>query len=178
MREKVSLELKAEALRLLKTGLSVSLVSKQLKIPSGVLQTWSQIYAKEGVKGLAAYPKNICSGDIKAKILWSYREKRVPLHTLSAEYSVPYSSVCRCVSTYRRQGKAGLDGVVIDIMDVMRSGDTLEEALSKAELKHKLKVAMNELEYLRAENALLKKVKALMEAEERKNKRLHKPSSH
>lgn len=178
MREKVSLELKAEALRLLKTGLSVSLVSKQLKIPSGVLQTWSQIYAQEGVKGLAAYPKNICSGDIKAKILWSYREKRVPLHLLSAQYSVPYSSVCRCISTYRRQGKAGLDGVVIDIMDVMRSGDTLEEALSKAELKHKLKVAMNELEYLRAENALLKKVKALMEAEERKNKRLRKPSSH
>ena len=54
MREKVSLELKAEALRLLKTGLSVSLVSKQLKIPSGVLQTWSQIYAKEGVRGLAS----------------------------------------------------------------------------------------------------------------------------
>ena len=178
MRQKASLELKAEALGLLKTGLSVSLVSKQLKIPSGVLQTWSQIYAKEGVKGLAAYPKNICSGDIKAKILWSYREKRVPLHTLSAEYSVPYSCVCRCISTHRRQGKAGLDGVVINIMDVMRSGDTLEEALSKAELKHKLKVAMNELEYLRTENALLKKVNALMEAEERKNKRLHKPSSH
>ena len=46
MREKVLLELKVEALRLLKTGLSVSSVSKQLKIPSGVLQTWSQIYAK------------------------------------------------------------------------------------------------------------------------------------
>ena len=79
MRQKVSLELKVEALGLLKTGLSVSSVSKQLKIPSGVLQTWSQIYAREGVKGLAAYPKNICSGDIKAKILWSYRKKRVPL---------------------------------------------------------------------------------------------------
>ena len=178
MRQKASLELKAEALGLLKTGLSVSSVSKQLKIPSGVLQTWSLIYSKEGIKGLAAYPKNICTGSIKDKILWKYREKRVPLHTLSAEYSVPYSSVCRCVSTYRRQGKAGLDGVVIDIMDIMRSGDTLEEALSKAELKHKLKVAMNELEYLRAENALLKKVKALMEAEERKNKRSRKPSSH
>ena len=178
MREKVSLELKVEALGLLKTGLSVSSVSKQLKIPSGVLQTWSQIYAREGVKGLAAYPKNLCSGDIKDKILWSYRKKRVPLHLLSAQYSVPYTSVCRCISTYRRQGYAGVEGVVIDMMEVMRSGDTLEEALSKAELKHKLKVAMNELEYLRAENALLKKVKALMEAEERKNKRSRKPSSH
>ena len=178
MRQKVSLELKVEALGLLKTGLSVSSVSKQLKIPSGVLQTWSQIYAREGVKGLAAYPKNLCSGDIKDKILWSYRKKRVPLHTLSAQYSIPYSSVCRCISTYRRQGYAGVEGAVIDMMEVMRSGDTLEEALSKAELKHKLKVAMNELEYLRAENALLKKVKALMEAEERKNKRSRRPSSH
>ena len=178
MREKVSLELKVEALGLLKTGLSISSVSKQLKIPSGVLQTWSQIYAKEGMKGLAAYPKNICSGDIKDKILWSYRKKRVPLHLLSAQYSVSYSSVCRCISTYKRKGNAGAEGAVIDIMEVMRSGDTLEEALTKAELKQKLKEAMNELDYLRAENALLKKVKALMEAEERKNKRLHKPSSH
>ena len=178
MRQKASLELKAEALGLLKRGLSVSSVSKQLKIPSGVLQTWSLIYAKEGERGLAAYPKNICTGSIKDKILWKYREKRVPLHTLSAQYSIPYSSVCRCISTYRRQGYAGVEGAVIDMMEVMRSGDTLEEALSKAELKHKLKVAMNELEYLRAENALLKKVKALMEAEERKNKRSRRPSSH
>ena len=75
MRPKVSLELKVEALGLLKTGLSVSSVSKQLKIPSGVLQTWSLIYAKEGERGLAAYPKNICTGSIKDKILWKYREK-------------------------------------------------------------------------------------------------------
>ena len=178
MRQKVSLELKMEALKLLQTGLSVQSVSKQFRITSGELQTWSLIYAKEGERGLAAYPKNICTGSIKDKILWKYREKRVPLHTLSAQYSIPYSSVCRCISTYRRQGYAGVEGAVIDMMEVMRSGDTLEEALSKAELKHKLKVAMNELEYLRAENALLKKVKALMEAEERKNKRSRKPSSH
>ena len=178
MRPKVSLELKMEALKLLQTGLSVQSVSKQFRITSGELQTWSLIYAKEGERGLAAYPKNICTGSIKDKILWKYREKRVPLHTLSAQYSIPYSSVCRCISTYRRQGYAGVEGAVIDMMEVMRSGDTLEEALSKAELKHKLKVAMNELEYLRAENALLKKVKALMEAEERKNKRSRRPSSH
>ena len=167
-----------EALRLLQSGMSVQSVSKRLGVLHGELQTWSLIYEKEGEKGLAVYPKNMCTDDIKDKILWKYRKKRVPLHTLSAQYSIPYSSVCHCISTYRRQGYAGVEGVVIDMMEVMRSGDTLEEALSKAELKHKLKVAMNELEYLRAENALLKKVKALMEAEERKNKRLHKPSSH
>ena len=54
MSQKASLELKVEALGLLKTGLSISSVSKQLKIPSGVLQTWSQIYAKEGVKGVTS----------------------------------------------------------------------------------------------------------------------------
>ena len=167
-----------EALRLLQSGMSVQSVSKRLGVLHGELQTWSLIYEKEGEKGLAVYPKNMCTDDIKDKILWKYRKKRVPLHTLSAQYSIPYSSVCHCISTYRRQGYAGVEGVVIDMMEVMRSGDTLEEALSKAELKHKLKVAMNELEYLRAENALLKKVKALMEAEERRNKRSRKPSSH
>ena len=167
-----------EALKLLQTGESFQSVSKRLRIGGGELKTWSLVYEKEGEKGLALYPKNICTGKIKDKIICTYRQKRVPLHTLSAKYSVPYSSVCRCISTYRRKGNAGVEGAVIDIMEVMRSGDTLEEALTKAELKQKLKEALNENEYLKAEVALLKKVKALMEAEERKNKRLHKSSSH
>ena len=178
MRKKVPLEVKMEALKLLQSGKSVRSVSKQLGIRDGELQTWSLIYEKEGDKGLAAYPKNICAGCIKDKIIWRYREKSVPLHEISARYSVPYSSVVRCVSTYRRKGNAGIEGAVIDMTEVMRSGDTLEEALTKAELKQKLKEALNELDYLRAENALLKKVKALMEAEERKNRRSRKPSSH
>ena len=100
------------------------------------------------------------------------------MHSLSAKYSVPYSSVSRCVSTYKRKGWAGVEGAIIDMTEVMQSGDSLEEALTKAELKNKLKVAMNELEYLRAENALLKKVNAFIEAEERRYKLSRKPSSH
>ena len=167
-----------EALKMLQSGESAHAVSKQLRIGLGELQTWLLIYAKEGERGLAAYPKNICIGAIKDKIICTYRQKRVPLHTLSAKYSVPYSSVCRCISTYRRKGNAGVEGAVIDIMEVMRSGDTLEDALTKAELKQKLKEALNENEYLKAENALLKKVKALMAAEERKNSRSRRPSNH
>ena len=178
MRKKVPLEVKMEALKLLQSGESLTSVGKQFGVASGELQTWSLIYDKEGEKGLAAYPKNVCTDDIIDKIIWKYREKRVPLHTLSAKYSVPYSSVSRCVSTYKRKGWAGVEGAIIDMTEVMRSGDSLEEALTKAELKNKLKEAMNELEYLRAENALLKKVKALMEAEERRKKRSRKPSSH
>ena len=179
MRKKVPLEVKMEALKMLQSGESAHAVSKQLRIGLGELQTWLLIYAKEGERGLAAYPKNICIGAIKDKIICTYRQKRVPLHTLSAKYSVPYSSVCRCISTYRRKGNAGIEGaVVIDIMEVMRSGDTLEEALTKAELKQKLKEALNENEYLKAEVALLKKVKALMAAEERRNSRSRRPSGH
>ena len=178
MRKKVPLEVKMEALKMLQSGESAHAVSKQLRIGLGELQTWLLIYAKEGERGLAAYPKNICIGAIKDKIICTYRQKRVPLHTLSAKYSVPYSSVCRCISTYKRKGNAGVEGAVIDIMEVMRSGDTLEEALTKAELKQKLKEALNENEYLKAEVALLKKVKALMEAEERKNSRSRRPSNH
>jgi transposase len=149
-----------------------------LRINDGELKTWSLIYEKEGEKGLASYPKNVCTGKIKDKIICTYRQKRVPLHTLSAKYHVPYSSVARCIATYRRKGNAGVEGAVIDMMDVMRSGDAMEEALTKAELKNKLKVAMNELDYLRAENAYLKKLKALMEADEKRKRSGSKPSSH
>ena len=178
MRKKVPLEVKMEALKMLQSGASAHAVSRQFHIRDGELQTWLLIYAREGERGLAAYPKNICYDAIKGKIICTYRQKRVPLHTLSAKYSVPYSSVCRCISTYKRKGNADVEGAVIDIMEVMRSGDTLEEALTKAELKQKLKEAMNELDYLRAENALLKKVKALMAAEERRNSRSRRPSGH
>ena len=167
-----------EALKLLQSGESANAVSKQYRIPAGELQTWSLIYEKEGEKGLAAYPKNVCTDDIKRKIICRYDGKSVPLHTLSAQYNVPYSSVSRCVSTYKRKGWSGVEGAVIDSWDLFRAGDHMEEEFTKAELKQKLKEALNENEYLRAENALLKKVKALMEAEERKSRRSHKSSRH
>ena len=178
MRQRVSLELKHEALGLLESGESVAAVSKRLHISSGELRTWVQVYAKEGEKGLSAYPKNICTDEIRRKIVCRYGKDRVPLHTLSARYSVPYSSVVRCISTYKRKGDAGVEGVVIDFMDLVRAGDKMEEELTKAELKHQLKEALNENEYLKAEVAYLKKLKALMEAEERRNRRAHRPSSH
>ena len=178
MWKKVPLEVKLEALKLLQSRESFQSVSKRLRICSGELKTWSLIYEKEGEQGLASYPKNVCTDNIKDKIICRYQEKRVPLHTLSAKYHVPYSSVIHCISTYRRKGEAGLRGAVINMMDVMRSGDTFEEALTKAELKHQLKVAKNELEYLRAENAYLKKLKALMEADEKRKRSGSKPSSH
>ena len=167
-----------EALKLLQTGMSVLSVSKQLGINHGELQTWNLIYEKEGEEGLAAYPKNYCTDAIKTKIICAYDKKSVPLHSLSAKYSVPYSSVARCISTYRRKGETGIEGAVIDFWDLLRAGDHMEEELTKAELKQKLKEALNENEYLKAEVALLKKLKALMEAEERKKRRAHKPSSH
>ena len=167
-----------EALKLLQSGESANAVSKQLHMQDGELKTWMLIYAKEGEHGLAAYPKNICTDEIKRKIICTYRRKSVPLHEISAKYSVPYSSVVRCITTYKRKGEAGVKGAVIDFGDLYRAGDHMEEELTKAELKQQLKEALNENEYLKAENALLKKVKALMEAEERKNRRSRKPSRH
>ena len=80
MRKKVPLEVKMEALRLLQSGMSVQSVSKRLGVLHGELQTWSLIYEKEGEKGLAVYPKNMCTDDIKDKIICTYRQKSVPLH--------------------------------------------------------------------------------------------------
>ncbi len=178
MRQKVPLEVKVEAIKLLQSGESFQSVSKRLRISDGELKTWSLIYEKEGENGLAAHPKNVCTGNIKDKIICTYRQKRVPLHTLSAKYHVPYSSVACCISTYRRKGKAGVEGAVISFDDLSRPGDSMKENFSKAELKHQLKVAKNELEYLRAENAYLKKLKALMEADEKRKRSKSKPSSH
>jgi transposase len=178
MWKKVPLEVKMEALKLLQSGESFQSVSKRLRISDGELKTWNLIYEKEGEKGLAAHPKNVCTDDIKSKIICTYRQKRVPLHTLSAKYHVLYSSVTRCIATYHRKGKSGVEGAVISFEDLLRPGDSMEENLSKAELKNRLKVALNENEYLRAEVAYLKKLKALMEADGKQKRNGSKPSSH
>jgi hypothetical protein len=51
-------------------------------------------------------------------------------------------------------------------------------ASAKAELKQRLKETMNENEYLRAQVDYLKKLKALMEADEKRKRSGSKPSSH
>ena len=71
-----------------------------------------------------------------------------------------------------------MEGATIDMWDLYRTGDHMEEELTKAELKHKLKETLNELDYLRAENAYLKKLKALMEADEKRKRNASKPSGH
>ena len=69
-----------EALKLLQCGESFQSVSKRLRIVSGELKTWSLIYEKEGDQGLAAHPKNVCTSDIKSKIICTYQKVFVPLH--------------------------------------------------------------------------------------------------
>ena len=56
------LEVKVEAIKLLQSGESFQSVSKRLRISDGELKTWSLIYEKEGENGLAAHPKNVCTG--------------------------------------------------------------------------------------------------------------------
>ena len=69
MRKKVPLAVKMEALKMLQSGASAHAVSRQFHIRDGELQTWLLIYAREGERGLAAYPKNICYDAIKEKII-------------------------------------------------------------------------------------------------------------
>lgn len=80
MSKKVSLSLKREALKLVHSSESLSAVSTQFHICTEELQTWRLVYEKEGGKGLAAYPRNICTDAIKSRIICSYRQKRTFVH--------------------------------------------------------------------------------------------------
>ena len=125
------------------------------------------------IAGLQKRPNKHANFEEKCKIVCEYAEKHVPLHRVCAKYHVSLSSVNRWAAAYR---KGGYDA----LRDIKPQGRPKNMGRpKKQEPQTELERLRYENEYLRAEVALLKKVRALMEERE---KRLHdigrKPSRH
>ena len=109
----------------------------------------------------------------KCKIVCEFAEKGVPLHRICAENHVSRSAVESWTRIYKKGGYEAL-------RDIKPQGRPKNMGRpKKKEPQTELERLRYENEYLRAEVALLKKVKALVEERE---KRLHeigrKPSKH
>ena len=95
--------------------------------------------------------------ETKANAIRDYLEKGLSLMAVSLKYDVPHQTVLRWKDAYEREGFNGLKD--------NRKRLKKKRERTQAELDE-LEVLRRRNEYLEAENALLKKVKALVEERE------------
>ena len=154
-------------------GLAPYAVGQQLKVDEHDVKAWLERYKLKGEAGLRKTTTKRISFSKKCKIVCEYAEKGVPLSQIYAKYNVSCSIVKIWTRAYRKGGYEALRD------KPRKPSKTIMERPKKRQPKTELERLRYENEYLRAEVALLKKVKALMEEKE---KRLHeigrKPSKH
>lgn len=176
MYKKCSFSLRIQAVQLCLSGISSQAVGKRLNINPNYIREWLSRYSHYGIEGLKYHPNIFHSFEEKCKIICEYRKKQLPLHEISAIYTVSQSQVFawnRIVNIY------GYDGLrVIKSRDLPKSPNTQQHKPpiimgrpKKQEPQTELEKLQRENEYLRAENAYLKKLRALvLEKEARKQR--------
>ena len=173
MYKKHSIEERLLAVQKCLNGHSPRSVGRQMGIHESYVAEWLDCYHQDGLLGLQKHSKKHADYAEKCKIVCEYAEKGVPLHRVSAKYHVSQTTICSWTRVYRKGGYEAL-------RELKPSGRSKSMGRpKKQEPQTELERLRYEVKYLRAENALLKKVRALMEEKE---KRLHetgrKPSKH
>ena len=160
-----SLEEKLKAIKMYNRGVPPTRIAKILGFSRNVIAVWCELFKNEGIVGLQRLPYNCrYNFEEKCQIVCEIEKNHVPLHIVSAKYHVSRSTLHCWVSIVRRKGYDALKEVKYG----RKYGKT--HAIKHTPMgRPKKKEPMTELEklqreneLLRAENAYLKKMRALM----------------
>ena len=160
-----------QAMRLMDDGKSIRYVERHLKMGRGTLWLIRQRYLLGGELALLQ-PDHQCQTTFerKVEIVKDIEENGLSLHDASLKYDILKHTLGRWLRAYHANGEAGLKR---KRPQAIKTQEKAEEKLKEQERKRREKADLAELErlrkrneYLEAENALLKKVKALVEERE------------
>ena len=157
-----------QAMRMLDEGKSASYVCRVLHMGSKTLKLVRHKYLRGGELSLLRpdYQPHLDS-ERKVEILREIAEKSVSLSEASLKYESPPHTICRWRKAFEQRGVAGLSR----LRKMKKKRQRTEAELDELEMLRKRN------EYLEAENALLKKVKALVEEREARLREIgRKPS--
>ncbi len=176
MKKKFSLEEKLAIIRLVEQGQSARSVSDKLHLGHHILYEWLAAYKDRGVQGLrpkGKRPKKL-SYEEKCKIICEYQESELTLYQLSAKYDISSSVLAHWVRLAEREG---IDALAPRKPGRPQTGRTMKKRLPKEEYEKENERLRKENERLRLENLLLKKVRALVEEREARDRAIgRKPS--
>ena len=169
MKKEFSLEEKMSAIGFVFQGESARSVSRRLHLGHHILYEWIESYKLLGIEGLKFKPKKKkrLSYEEKCKIVREYQESELTLFQLSAKYQLSSSIIGNWVKLVERNGFEALES---RRSRHFQTGEHMVKRLPKEEYE-------KENERLRLENLLLKKVRALVEEREARNRAIgHGPS--
>lgn len=156
-----SFEEKLSVVSKVKSGHPISSLSRSLGICPKDIRIWVRRYDKYGKSGLKSKQRSHLSGAEKEQSVRDYLDKGLSLPCISVNHNISVHTLKSWIKEVRSQGYA--------VLYKTRGRGLTKNSMARP----KKKGALTELEklqaenlLLRAENALLKKVKTLVEEEE------------
>ena len=176
MKRNCSLEEKLCAIGFVFQGESVRSVSRRFHLGHHILYEWLESYKLRGIEGLkprGKRPRRL-SYEEKSKIIREYQESELTLCQLSAKYDIASTALANWVRLAEREG---FEALAPRKLGRPKIGGDMTKRLSKDEYEKENERLRKENERLRLENLLLKKVRALVEEREARNRAIgRKPS--
>ncbi|AWK06071.1 transposase [Flavobacterium crocinum] len=152
---------------------SVNSVANENNFDESNLRKWVKFYQKYGKEGLLPRKNQIYSVKFKQNVLLKITNKSLSLRDACLEFNISSESVViQWQKRYKDQGILGLKDQPKGrpkSMNFKRAKKKSNKPLTREE------ELLLEIESLRCENALLKKFNALVQAEEAKQNKKHKP---
>lgn len=153
--------------RYLDETISYRHLAKEIGVDNSALRYWVKLYEYHGDQAFAP-PYTNYSSEFKLKVITCIEDEGYSIREASALFHIPdYSMVRRWMRKWKNGGMGALAS--------KRKGNVPMPNNKKT--KKTFKSVEEELEYLRMENAYLKKLNALVEEEDRQTKNKKRKSS-
>jgi transposase len=157
-----SLEEKLDVIKMHEDGAGIKRIAKRLGLSKSLITLWLEQYKQHGKDGFMRLPYNCrYNFEEKCQIICEIEEKHVPLHVVSAKYRVARSTLHCWIGIVRKDGYDALREVKYGRKYASMGRPKKKEPVTE------LEKLQRENELLRAENAYLKKLKALVIERER-----------
>lgn len=171
-----SVEEKLKAIRMVERGNSVRHVSDSLHLGHHQLYEWIASYRLKGVKGLEKTPVVRITYEKKCEIVREYQKSELSLPEIAAKYGV---STCAISKWVRKAANQGLQSLTSKRGGAKSKPTKCRHMknVPNTDLEKENKRLREENERLKIEVLLLKKVKALVEEREARNRKIGRASS-